>query len=499
MELNVVKKDWRRVSLRMALCYPSEYRVGMSGLTIPLLYWLFNSHPLVACERVFHRVGQEAPKSLESGQSLRRFDVVAFTLQYEEDYVNVVSALKQAKIPPRRRHREGGEYPLIIAGGPCAAENPLPLSEFVDAFVIGEVEPIRDELVDALINRSLEELASVKGVYVPGLDRERISRVYVKRLDDAPFPTSQLIVKAPHGHKLAPVFDASFKVEVSRGCPRSCRFCLIKRVGAPFRLRSLEKLVELIDEGVELTRVGAVSLIGAAVGDYPKLLDLIEYVVSKGLRLTIPSIRADAITEELAKLLSKGGERVLTIAPETGSEALREALGKDISDEELWTALKAAKEAGFHGVKMYFMVGVPGETSADVDAIVELARKAAQLFGLRESVRISVAPLVPKPHTPLENYNPPPLHELRSRMDQLRKALQADRRVVVELYDPRRALIQSILSRADSSVADVIEEVVERGGGLGAWRAALRRRGLSLELALEKWSGGDRPWGFIKP
>ena len=298
-ELNVIKKDWRKVDLRIALCYPNVYRAGMTGLTVRLLYALLNSREDVLCERFFLPDSKEPLRSLESNQSLEKFDVVAFTLQYEEDYLNVMRMLLLSGFSPKRADRKPGD-PLVIAGGPCATANPEPLADYIDLFVIGEAEPVLDELIDCIKSfkdplSHVVEFADLKGVYVPEVSN-LTRRVWVRNLDDAPHPLAQQVPLVDERSRHMTIFGQAFAVEVSRGCSRRCRFCLLRHIGHPKRERSIERAKEILSEGIRYTPVGKVSLIGASIFDYSGLEEICEHVVSRGLELAIPSIRPESIT-----------------------------------------------------------------------------------------------------------------------------------------------------------------------------------------------------------
>jgi radical SAM superfamily enzyme YgiQ (UPF0313 family) len=500
-EINTIVKDWRRVDLRIALCYPNIYRVGMTGLSVQLLYALFNAREDVVCERFFLPSGGEPIVSLESGQPLKKFDVVAFTLQYEEDYVNVIRMLLESGIEPRAEQRKP-EDPLVIGGGPCASENPLPLSDFFDLFFIGEIEPVVGRLIDSLKEASRKQIADfvdLPGVYVPSLPMRRVKRVWVEYLDRAPHPIAQIIPLVDEKSFYMPIFGKSFALEAVRGCGRHCRFCLTGFTGQPKRERSLKKLHEIIEDGMKWTPVRKVALIGAGLSDYSRLEELCEMIVSRGFEISISSLRVESITESLAKLLVKGGQRTITFAPEAGTFRLRAAIDKRISDEAIIDAAKIALQTGFKNIKLYFIVGLPGETREDIEAIADLTRRIAdQGFGLK-SVRISVNPFVPKPHTPFQWEPYARIEYLRECMKLIRSRLVSDRRIEIEGTDPRNAQIQALLSLGDREVGRAIEIVARSGNGLGAWRRALAATKLNLESYVyqRKLLDGHLPWDVI--
>jgi len=498
-EANVVKKDWRRVDLRVALCYPNIYRVGMTGLPIRLLYALLNSREDVACERFFKPTLDEPLLSLESHQPLWKFDVVAFSLQYEWDYANALWMLMESGIPPRSGER-GKEHPIVIAGGPCAIENPLPLSRHVDLFIIGEAEEVLDRVVDAVINHgrdALEELSGERGVYVPSMD-EHATRVWVKNLDEAPHPTAQVVPLVDEKSPYMTTFGRAIDLEVTRGCGRGCKFCLIGHTYRPMRHRSLEKLEEILTECVKWTPAGKVSIIGAALSDHPDLEDVCQMVVDMGLELSIPSIRPEAVTERLAELLVGGGQRRVTMAPDAATENLRRAIRKGISEEEIMDAAKTLLKSGVRGLKLYFMVGLPGERREDVDAIAQLARKIADLGYPPKSIHLSINPLVPKPHTPFQREPFADLQYIRECIRRVRQLLKGDRRITINGLDPRQAQIQAALSLGGEELGVVIERAARLGGGLSAWRRAFRECGLDLGRYLgRKPPNVELPWERI--
>jgi radical SAM superfamily enzyme YgiQ (UPF0313 family) len=483
-ELNVIKKDWRKVDLKIGLCYPNVYRAGMTGLTVRLLYALFNAREDVVCERFFVPTLREPWTSLESNQSLRRFDVAAFTLQYEEDYLNVMRMLICSGIPLRRENRTAKD-PLIIAGGPCATSNPEPLADYIDLFVIGEAEPILDALIEELKaykqpRRHVNGFADIPGVYVPETSNP-VKRVWTQNPDDAMHPLAQQVPLVNEDSPYMTVFGPSFDVEVSRGCGRRCRFCLLRHISLPKRERSLGRIKEIVEEGMKWTPVGKVSLIGASLFDYSRLEDACEFVVSHGHNLSIASINPDAVTERLAKLLAKGNQRNVTIAPDAASSLMRDVICKEMAEENLFEAARTLLSQGVNRLKLYFIVGLPGETVEDVKAIADLSKKVADAgYGLK-AIHLSVNPLVPKPHTPFQWEKAPSVRYIRESSSLLRKLLRSDRRFMIDVMDPRHAQIQAFLSLGDRKVGRVVELAAFHGGGLGAWRRAMKETGVGLE------------------
>ena len=501
-ELNTIKKDWRKVDIKVALCYPNTYRAGMTGLTVKLLYALLNSREDTLCERFFTPTLREGWRSLESNQPLSKFDIVAFTLQYEEDYPNVVRMLLESGIPPRVEARRE-EDPLVIAGGPCATANPEPLADYIDLFVIGEAEPIMDQLLDEIKisgrpRKHIEELADLEGIYLPYVS-DTAKRVWIRDLNDALHPLAQQIPLVEEGSPYMPIFGKAFTVEVVRGCNRSCRFCLIGHIWRPKRERSLERVVSIIDEGIKYTPVNKISLIGASLFGYSHLEDLCEAIVSRGFELSVSSLNPESIAERLADLLAKGNQRTVTVAPDAATEKMRGVIRKMMEEESLINAAKALLSRGVKQLKMYFMIGLPEEVPEDVAAIAQLSKKVANVgYGFR-SIHLSINPFIPKPHTPFQWKKPPSVSYVRSCLKLIREELKGDRRFIISMLDPRHAQIQALLSLGDREVGRAIEFVARRGGGLGSWRRAFKECGISLERYIgEKDPKEPMPWDKIR-
>ncbi|RLI40870.1 radical SAM protein [Candidatus Bathyarchaeota archaeon] len=501
-EVNVIKKDWRKVDLKVALCYPNIYRAGMSGLTVKLLYALINARGDIVCERFFIPTGRESLRSLESNQPLRKFDVVAFTLQYEEDYPNVIRMLLESGIPPRKNDRRKDD-PLVIAGGPCATGNPEPLADYIDLFVIGEAEPVIYRILDEIKSfryprDQIEELADVKGIYLPDVT-DHAERVWIRNLDDALHPLAQQIPLVDDDSPYMPIFGKTFTLEVVRGCNRGCRFCLIGHICRPKRERSLEKLKSIIDEGIEYTPANKVTLVGASLFAYKHLEDLCEYIVSRGLELSVSSLSPESITDRLAELLRLGGQRTVSIAPDAANAEMWRVIGKGMSEDSILHAAETLLDHGIRQLKMYFLVGLPGETMRDVISIARLSRRIADLgYGVR-SIHLSINPLIPKPHTPFERIGISPISHLRECLRIIRRELRGDGRFIVSMLDPRHAQIQALLSLGDRRIGPAIELAAKYGGGLGAWRRAIRECRIDLEKYIRGRSDEEPlPWDKIK-
>jgi radical SAM superfamily enzyme YgiQ (UPF0313 family) len=454
-------------NLRVALVYPNSYRLGMSNLGFQTVYGLINRNPLARCERSFLLDAEEAV-ALESGLTLSSFDVVAFSISFELDYPNIVEVLRRARIPPRSEDRKES-HPLILAGGAAMMLNPEPVADFMDAVVIGEAEPVLDGILSTVAAERrkgklalFEKLAQLEGVYVPCLyqaESDEQGRLQgIKSLGSAPFParrnsppdietfdtTTEILT--PHT-----VFGKTFLVEVSRGCPRKCKFCAGTQVYCPPRYRSAGRVIASVEQLAPNQR--RVGLLGAAVGDHPQIEHICSTLVEQGRSVSISSVRPGKVSPELARLLFRGGAKTLTVAPEAGSEELRRKVGKPLSNEELTDCARIVKEAGIQSLKVYVMVGLPGEERQDVDEIVARVAELASII----RVKVSVSPFVPKARTPYQRIGTRSLDYLRNTISDLHKATRKIPGVTFSAGSPRHSLIEAALSRGNRSASRWLE------------------------------------------
>lgn len=500
-EFNSILKNSSRVDVLFGYCYPSTYRAGMTGLALQILYSALNARDDTSCERYFRHQTQSPALSVESNRPLRDNHIIGFTLTYEEDILNLIQMLIISKIPVLVEDRTDND-PIVIIGGPVVSSNPEPYVYFADAFVIGEGDLVIHDIVDIVKtagsrDESIEALAEIEGVYVPTAKPSSVSHITIADLDSLEYPTAQVIPDVEEGAKLEPVFGKSFLLEVTRGCGHSCKFCLVGHICKPRRTRSLERLQDLVEQGIERTPTNKVSLIGSSLGDLDGLEELVCWMVTNGMDVSVPSLRADSISRNLLDCLVKGGQRTLTIAPETGSSKLRKSMGKGLTDSEIEMAIKIAESAGYNSLKLYFIIGLPGETEEDIHSTVKMIQDIAKNSTMK--ITASVNPFVPKARTRWELEPQLDLETLRATFRNIENALRNIPRLTLESLDLRSARIQAALSIGDRSLGKVIHTAAIYGG-YGGWRRAEKETGISLlSLASDpnRFSKGI-PWAYLK-
>lgn len=517
----------------IAFVYPNVYHLGMSNLGMHILYQMINARGDSACERFFlpdkallkeHITSRTPLLSIENGKPLADFAVIFVMLSFEMDYDNLLTVLDLGHIKLRAKERNPRE-PLVIIGGPCATFNPEPLAEVADAFVIGEGEEVVQQILDIVYaepdkESRLQRLAHTEGVYVP--------KYYVPKFADD--PTSDVLANADFSAQylgLAPTADVPatirrqwvreidayphttaimtsdtefqdmFIVETARGCGRHCRFCMAGYCFRKPRPRALASIIADIEKRPARTK--KIGLMGAAVSDHPQIDELVQYLSEHKINFSVASLRADRLNEALAQALATSGQRTMTVAPEAGSERMRAAINKGITEEHIYNACELAAGAGMQNIKMYYMIGLPGEEDCDIQETVEMilrVRKKMDEAGNKGELVISVNGFVPKPFTP---YQWAPLcntKTLKNRFKMLNDGLKKNRKIKLITESLKETVVQSILARGDRRMGKILLEAHTSGQQL---KAVLKQHGVDAdelaETPLEQ--GSVLPWSHL--
>ena len=500
-EWNSVTRDWDTCDVRIALAYPDCYDIGMSNMGLGILYDILNREEGVLCERTYapwddmerEMLATGTPLwSLETRHPVRDFDVLGFTLQYEMTYTNILNMLHLAGIPIRSEQRTADD-PLVIAGG-SGSFNPEPIAPFIDAFILGEGEDAVSEIA-SLVRRwkrdqtprieRLRDLARMPGTYVPTFyavhyDDDGHFRAVEPTEPGLPGVIGRRIVEQlppaltrPIVPFLQTVHDRA-AVEIQRGCTQGCRFCQAGMIYRPSRERSPAEVVETTLQLLQNTGYDELSLLSLSTTDHSEIVPMVEALTAEfpALKISIPSTRVDSFSVDVAEVVAKGKKHTLTLAPEAGSQRLRNAINKLVSDDDLLGAAENAFQRGWTGIKMYFMVGLPTETPEDVQGIVDLARQVKQIgkrhVGGRARVRVSTSNHVPKPHTPFQWARQETPEELTPKHYLLKDGC---RQAGVEFSwnDPEDSYLEAVLSRGDRRISEVIYRAWELGARFDAW------------------------------
>lgn len=506
-EYNQIIKNKDEVELRLAFCFPDTYEIGMSNLGMGILYSTMNELPYVWCERVYAPWGDmyEQMKqngvplyALESGDPISEHDVLAFSIGYEMAYSTVLDMMDMAGIPIHSADRKT-LLPLVIAGG-TAALNPEPMADFIDIFLLGEGEEMNNELLALLRTAKaegwskqdfLEKASQIGGVYVPSFYKpvynddctinhfdvhpgapEKVTKRIIADMNSVHFPLSPIVPSTEVVHDRV-------NLELFRGCVRGCRFCQAGHVYRPIRAKSPELLAEQGKVLLKNTGCQDITLLSLSSSDYRCLSELCDellgYCEPRSIGLSLPSLRADNFSMDIMPRIQKTRKSGLTFAPEAGSQRLRDAINKNVTEEDLLHTCRLAFEGGWNTIKLYFMLGLPTETDEDILGIAELANQVLHTWRLyaknkNRGVRITVSTscFVPKPHSPFQWEQQVTMEEYIRKVHLLRDNIKA-KNVVYNWHDPQTSYIEATLSRGDRRMGSVIENVWRAGGRLEAW------------------------------
>jgi radical SAM family uncharacterized protein len=524
-EISTIQKS-NTARIRIALVYPNEYHIGMSNLGLQATYRLFNQIDGLACERAFLPHDNKRKKgrlqTVESGKSVRDFDVIAFSISFENDYPNILTALRYCELPLQSGDRKA-PLALVIAGGVTCFLNPEPIAPFIDCFLIGEAEEMLGPFAECLLGwdpRStpgreacLKTIAqTVSGAYVPAfyhvqynsdgtLSRfepeinvpRKIKRSYVQDLSTRPTHSS---IITPHT-----TFDESFLIEVGRGCPHGCRFCGAGFVYRPTRFRPIPLLRECLRQGTEIT--AKIGLVGAAVSDLPGVEQLCNRQLLKEVVISFSSLRADALSPGLISVLRQSNIKTATIAPDAGSERMRRVINKGITEDSVLAAVETLVKSGIPNLKLYFMIGLPTETPDDVEAIIALCKKIKHRF-LTSSrptkrmgeITVSINSFVPKPSTPFQWVGMDDVPTLKQKIKKIKEGLKKVANIRIHADIPRWAYIQALLSRGDRRVGEMLSQVHHNHDN---WPQTLKTTSLNSDFYTLRERDLDEllPWDFI--
>jgi len=525
-ELNVIIKDLRNIDIKFGLIYPNIYSIGMSSYSIRFLYSYLNSFENIACERIFLPPKIKYPasmdynsidvlRSLENKLLPEDFDILGFSIQFENDFRNILWILEKGRIPLLNNKRENKEkkidppYPLIIGGGPVATSNPIPLSNIFDAFFIGDAEPNLMNLLELFMNYKynnqnkqnfLQELKNIKGIYIPSLNN-RTKRAILKNLDQSQMPIYQIMARSDlEGGS----FEDTYFIEVNRGCPYKCKFCISSFHNRPFRNRSFQNIKETIDVASENLEFERISLIGSCISGHPQFYDICKYILKKNKRLSIPSIRIDHVSPKIIDILEKGDIKTISIAPESGSESLRYELGKKISNEKLFDILVQIKESKINNVKMYFIIGLPNEKDEDIEKLIRLVKKMDSLGFDKNSLKININPLIPKLNTPYEKevdyYIENKIKILKKRFEKIENELSnlISINLKTQKIDSliKNARLQTVFSLGNKDISDLLINYYNKGANFGALRRAENNSKIKIDDYLLEIKNCYNPWKY---
>ncbi|AGK97043.1 TIGR03960 family B12-binding radical SAM protein [Clostridium pasteurianum] len=505
-EFNSCVKDKNKVDIRFAFCFPDVYEVGMSHLGMKILYHVLNKREDTYCERAFApwpdmeklmRESEIPLYALETKDSLKEFDFIGFTLQYEMSYTNILNMLDMSGIEVRASKRKE-EDPVVICGGPCAY-NPEPLYDIADIFSIGEGEEHLNELLDLYKKYKgkskkefLREASKIEGTYVPGLyevyyKEDGTIKEFKPKYEDIPKAIKKRIIKnfndVEYPDKLIVPYNEivhdRIMLETFRGCTRGCRFCQAGMIYRPVREKKSEKLLDISERLIENTGYDEISLTSLSICDYSDIQNLINSMVEKyrdeKVGVSLPSLRIDSFSVDLIKEIQKVRKTGLTFAPEAGSQRMRDVINKGVTEEDLINSVRSAFKAGWSTIKLYFMIGLPFETAEDVKGIAYLSKKVIEEYykvpkeerkkGLKVTASTSI--FVPKPFTPFQWAAMDKMPSVRGKIGELQKVM--DKRVTYNWHETPVSYLEAVFARGDRRMCDVLVKAFEKGAKFDGW------------------------------
>ncbi len=518
-EWNMEKKD-PVGKIRVVLCFPDTYEIGMSYLGFKIMYHLLNSYDDVYCERVFAPwidcekalVEKKIPLfSLETRTPLDQFDIIAFSINYELTYTNVLNILSLGRLPVKRLDRDG-THPVIIAGGPSTL-NPAPLTKFIDAFFVGEGENGVEKIINAARahlkgdknkNKFLEAINKIGSVYVPGAEKE-VQKSILKDLNSSFYPVKQIV-------PFIEVVHDRVSLEIMRGCPNRCRFCQASVVYHPLRIRKIDRILEIAKSAYSNCGYDEISLLSLSSGEHPQIIEILKTLLNefreKRVSISLPSLKAENLVKDFPPLLKQIKKTGLTLALESGSERLRSVLNKQIDLDNLLDIITFAFNSGWKHLKLYLMIGLPTETESDIVKTVDFIGKIAIIAKGKGYVSLSISSFVPKPFTPFQWEGMLDNEELLKRKELLFSGLKKFKNVEFKFHDTKIAFLEAVFSRADSKLADAIELAWKDGAKFDAWSECFKydiwaNAFKKLDLSMEYFANRKiqhhevLPWDFI--
>ena len=530
-EVNSIVKEITPDMLKFAICFPDIYEIGMSHLGIKILYHILNKQPDVSCQRCFSpwmdaeavlREKKIPLTSLENKMALSEFDIIGFSLQYDLCYTNVLNILDLSGIPVYSKDRDSN-HPVVIAGGPCAY-NPEPMVEFIDAFVVGEAEEVVLEIIQKFRDTSfknnrnkdliLKALAQIPGVYVPKFysleSSGQIVRRYIEDFSKVDVPTALPI-------PFINIVHDRIAIEIMRGCPNNCYFCQAGFTSRPVRTRTADQVLELAKLSYQNTGLEKIAFCSLSSANYPQLKELIfrmhDFCKDKGIGVSLPSLRIDKEFTEVLSLISSMKKTGLTFAPEAGTDRMRKLINKNLDMDRLKEAVIEAYRLGWQKIKLYFMIGLPGETELDLEGIVSLADEFSllrkQVSRRRGQINVSISNFIPKPHTPFQWFGMDTRESLLKKQQFIYNKMKPLKHLNVSFHDIKMGFLESYLSRGDRTMHSIIYKAFSLGARFDAWSSefnyniwqeAFKEHPINPEqyVCCKKEISSDLPWSFIR-